>query len=637
MKRIVLALLFALLVLPFIFASGKSAQTSDTTTTTVTSGKYKEAPMLAERVANKELESVEERLPKNPVVIKTGLFADAEHLEVEVGKYGGTRRDVFATYMAWGEFLFLFSNMGYEIKGGNIIEKWDISDDYREYTFTLREGLKWSDGVPVTTEDARFCWEVINDERIYASLSPVLRQGGIGTGAIPEFTVIDELTWRYTYPETDYLLIRRISNLMLSPWHMNLFLKPAHYLKQFHIDYADASEIEPILKEKELDQWFELFRLKDPRYWDNLPVDHAEIIGAPLLGPWVPIEVREEYSLAERNPYFHWVDTDGQQLPYFDYVWSALPWAAWSERKQMMMWSKELDYYWGDDSAMPIMLENQENGDYTGHFYSNAAGAYFYINLTYDDPQWREVVQEKKFRQAIDYAIDKNEINEEVYFGTGTLPQDHTPTESTREHSVAKANALLDEIGMDKRDSDGWRLGPDGEPFEFAIDAYNQPVYIKDSELIVEHLREVGLNASYKVFDNTAMGQRVPNNEAKAYVSWGTGNMWEEYIGTDYLPSNNWSPLWSNWYSGLTPAEEPPEWIKELYDIEERISSNPIGSAAAKKAFEDLYAYYQEWTLRIALEYGEGVPNYFSNRMGNVANWSYFHGQWDLYKIQYFK
>jgi len=409
-------------------------------------------------------------------------------------------------------------------------------------------------------------------------------------------------------------------------------------LKQFHIDYTAASEIDPILKEKELDDWSELFRLKDPRFFDNMPNAHAELIGVPLLSAWLPIEVNEDYAVAERNPYYFKVDAAGQQLPYIDRLWMDRPYADFGERHQIMMWTEELDYFWGAAGAIPIMMENQENGDYTARMYSTPAGTYFNLNLTYDDPQWRELVWQNEFRWAIDHAINKSEIVDEVHQGLAALPKDETPTETTREYSPAKANALLDGIGMTSRDSDGYRLGLDGNSFEIAIDSHTNPDYIKAIELIIPQLKEVGIKASLKVFENTAMGPRMSNNETQANFQWGSGNMWSLYVGAkDYLPSRVWGPLWLNWQNGLEPAEEPPEWIKPLYEIWDRVVSNPPGSAETQKAFDELYAYHQDLAVRIPIQYGWSVPHYISNKIGNVTTWAWHHGQWQTWIVRYFK
>ena len=118
---------------------------------------YGEAPQLAALVASGDLPPVEERLPDNPLVVEP-----AE----QIGIYGGEMFD------SWdGGRLAEFRHYGYEplvrwsVDGSEIIpnvaESWTISDDVTTYTFKLRKGMKWSDGMPFTARDILFWWERI--------------------------------------------------------------------------------------------------------------------------------------------------------------------------------------------------------------------------------------------------------------------------------------------------------------------------------------------------------------------------------------------------------------------------------------------------------------------------------------------
>jgi len=121
--------------------------------------KFNEAPMLAELVKQGKLPPVQERLPKNPVVVVP--FE-------EIGQYGGTWRRVwFGLSDQWGpnkicfEYPLLPNKNGAEVLP-NLFEDMQVSTDGRVYTFKIREGLRWSDGTPVTTEDVRFWYELVH-------------------------------------------------------------------------------------------------------------------------------------------------------------------------------------------------------------------------------------------------------------------------------------------------------------------------------------------------------------------------------------------------------------------------------------------------------------------------------------------
>src|SRR5690625_4715036 len=115
-----------------------------------------EAPMLTELVEAGELPPLEERLPENPMVM------EPIHSE---GQYGGTLRRAQAD-AGNRNITDSFQNAGLiewnwdaDTPIASLAEEFEVSDDNREYTFKLREGLKWSDGEPFTAEDLMFTFE----------------------------------------------------------------------------------------------------------------------------------------------------------------------------------------------------------------------------------------------------------------------------------------------------------------------------------------------------------------------------------------------------------------------------------------------------------------------------------------------
>ena len=77
-------------------------------------------------------------------------------------------------YLLQSPDLFDFDT---RIEGG-VLESWKANDDNTVFTFTLRKGLKWSDGTPVTMEDVKFAWEdVLLNEKITPIFPEYLRTG----------------------------------------------------------------------------------------------------------------------------------------------------------------------------------------------------------------------------------------------------------------------------------------------------------------------------------------------------------------------------------------------------------------------------------------------------------------------------
>ena len=119
----------------------------------------KEAPMLAEKVSSGELPALEDRLPENPKELNE---LKEEHLVLEEGQYGGTLRVITTATNDIGSFLVgmmepLVNSPSFEGDEfvANVAESFAVNEDASEYTFTLRKGMKWSDGEPVTTAELR--------------------------------------------------------------------------------------------------------------------------------------------------------------------------------------------------------------------------------------------------------------------------------------------------------------------------------------------------------------------------------------------------------------------------------------------------------------------------------------------------
>lgn len=639
-KRLSLLMLAALLAVA-AFAGGQGeAPAEQETRASVRTGDYGESPMLAERVEAGELPAVDERLPVNPVVLTTGTMMPPDVLEVEIGKYGGTFIDTGVNNVVYRESFFVTSNLG-DITSGNILEDWSINDDFTEYVFTLREGIRWSDGVPVTTEDVRFTYEdVMQNEELTPAMPGILRSGGSRDGEPMRLEILDEYSWRMTFdrPHPEFLVqLRQIGGGYYE------FIKPKHYLTQFHREYASESDLQALIDEEELDTWVELFYLKDLTGWNYM--GDEQMIGFPTLSPWIPVEYQPDRIVAERNPYYFAVDAEGNQLPYLDRIVSLSPEGGMEdETKMLRLLGGEADYTWSASLAnLPLFKENEAPDTYVVKLYGDSGSRAFFLNLTYDDEIWRQFTWDPRFRRAVNAAIDYQEIIDELYFGIGSLSK-----AVPHVNDQTEANALLDEVGLTDRDGDGYRLRPDGEPFGILIETVGSE-YTPVGELIAEHLKAVGLKAEVRSSAGDLLGQRQAANQHQATISWNRAVTWDVRHNHDYLPDNKWAPLWGNWY-GLTGgdsaaavtaaenAERPPEWMMDLLGMHEEIMSTVPGSPEDKAAFEELYAWFTDQVPYFTYVDAPALVHVFSTRIGNVPDDpAYHHGQWWVRKVQYIK
>ena len=262
-------------------------------------GQYNEAPMLADLVAAGELPPVDERLPINPLVMP---------VEEQIGNYGGTMRRGFRGVSdRWGPTKVQDRSLAWYDKSLNMqprmAESWELSDDAKEWTFHLREGMKWSDGTPFTTEAVKYWYEneVQNMELTEYSNGTDWKTGANKT--LLELEVVDDHTFVFKFADPNPLFIYRVGRNTLGPF------SPGHYMQQFHVDLTeDVAGLETKTKEAGFESWVQYYT--DRGYWYMNPE-------RPSLGPWIAKNpLSEEVFTMERNPYFFAVDAEGNQLPY---------------------------------------------------------------------------------------------------------------------------------------------------------------------------------------------------------------------------------------------------------------------------------------------------------------------------------
>ena len=605
-----------------------------------------ESPMLAERVAAGELPPLEERLPAEPFVVGPGVLLSEESLpDWEPGEYGGVLRSAHFR-PDWNPDIFVMINepllsspdLGVDAIRGNVLKDYEVNEDNTEFTFYMREGMKWSDGEPVTTEDVRFVYEDIYlNEKLTPAFPRRFRTGYSAVGEPMELEVIDDYTFKITYPEPYGGFLR---NLVIEGWNgYTELIRPAHYLKQFHVDYTDIEELKPMMEEMGLtDEWWQLFTAKDCLSWD---VNEPMCLNTPRLGPWLLVENDTPGLLKfERNPYYHKVDIEGKQLPYIDELISVL-----TEDVEML----NLNIFTGDVDFMrestglvkvPLYKENEEKGGFrTVLLDMHVDSSNLFINQTYDDPVWREVVQDLRFREAVSLAVDREEMIESLYYGFASLPE-----VSVREDLIARdldrANALLDEMGLDQRDSDGWRLGPDGERFDFLIETgAHAPDLAPAAELAGEHLKEVGLFTTVKQIDSTLYGQRQNANELQASTHWSHDqNSDDDHTSRTF---NRGMAAWWNYMASDgtdgVDGEEPPEWVLEAFELDKERWGVVPGTDEYKALREQGFEWHRENLPMITFVEGVKYPLIISARMGNVASNGYaiaqnFAGEQFFYK-----
>ncbi len=585
---------------------------------------YAEAPMLADLVAAGDLPPVAERLPNNPLVV--------EPLD-GIGQYGGQWNGGTAERNA----NFYLRNGGYQqllrwtpTWDGiipNIAESFEANEEGTEFTFTLREGMKYSDGMPLTADDIMFWYE---DILMNEDLTPVVPGTWTSGGEPVTVEKLDDYTVKFSFVEPSGLFLKFIPRTR----DERTTDYPRHYMEQFHIKYNENADQEAT--DAGFGSWVDRFGTMAE------PHNNPEL---PTLRPWnfrtSLGDASNNRVVLERNPYFWKVDTEGNQLPYMDT--QAIELATDVEVLLLKALNGELDYQERFISAptnKAVLFDNQEQGEYGFYDLTPTTVNEFIIqfNLTHPDPVKREIFSNKDFRIGLSHAIDRQLIIDVVHVGQG-IPHQAAPRPESRfynerlatqytEFSVDLANEHLDATGWTERDGDGFRIGPDGNRLSFIMELDQaRTTYIDAMELIKPMWEAVGVEVIVTTMERSLWEERIRSANIDFDVSghrFGGGSGDAVVLDPRYwLPMNNGSSIfgkaWAFWYNGVNPevAEEPPAAIKEAMALYDEIKVTPSDDAQFELMSRILEIAADEfYAIGTVLE-----PNAFgvvTNRMRNV-------------------
>jgi len=575
------------------------AATETTAPTEVPKAAYTQAPMLDDLVKSGKIPPLEQRLPEVPFVVGPGVYMTVENLpDWTPGKYGGTLRSQHSV-ANWNPDIFVAMNepflMAPKISDQgivcNVCQDFKVSDDNKVFTFTLRKGLKWSDGEPVTAEDVRFAWEDIRNNKDLYPNGPEnnFRTGFSPDGGIAKFDFIDDYTFKVTFDGPYGAFLRALT---IEGWvGYTIMLEPAHYLKQYHIKYTTLDALKPELEKLNLtNEWWQVFAAKRCQNWD---MTNPRCAGYPALNPWIGVATGNPSLMKfERNPYYFKVDTQGQQLPYIDYLTSQQ--VNSMDMITMKIVAGEVDFQRESTALVniPLYKENEEKAGYRIvllDMHVDSSGLFIYE--TFEDPDWKKLAQDVRFRKAVSMAINRKELIDTIYYGYASLPL-KTMGEENSKYDVAASNALLDEIGLTKKDADGYRMYPSGKPINILLEhGAHAPDIAPVSDLVAQYLKAVGLRVTVKQIDPSLWGTKRAANEIQTTVFWSHDIGW----GNDVGSVDRIAPLWWTWFTTKGKSgEEPPQWIKDIVKIDADKWAAVPGTDAYNKQVEAEYQWSRD-------------------------------------------
>jgi peptide/nickel transport system substrate-binding protein len=209
----------------------------------------------------------------------------------------------------------------------------------------------------------------------------------------------------------------------------------------------------------------------------------------------------------------------------------------------------------------------------------------YHFNMTYDkDPVLRDIFRDDRFRQALSLAINREEVNNVIYYGTG-IPRQLTVLRSCRsfkpeyelayaEYDVERANALLDEMGLEWDAAHEVRLRPDGKPLEVAFDFLeSETPKAATTELLTDYWADVGFKITPKEVSRELLRPKIMAGEEPMGL-WHADECseilflmrpkWFAPIAGD---ESVWGVPWGTWHAtGGKEGQEPPPDIKDLFE-----------------------------------------------------------------------
>jgi peptide/nickel transport system substrate-binding protein len=536
-------------------------------------GSGKEAPALADMVQQGTLPPLEERLPPEPMVLTP--------IE-EVGTYGGELKWVipnpqFGSY----EYQFLYEapyrwSADATVVEPNLAIAHEYADDGMSMTLTFRQGIKWSDGQPFTADDVDFWWNdlVMNKEAGYTQPYWTITKEQPMT-----LEKVDDHTVKVSFAAPHWLFHR----LMASTNDYMRMYAPKHYLQQFHPKYNTEVKDFKALNEK--------FTA------DNNLYTNTEL---PVLTAWRTVEyVPGQRMVAERNPFYWKVDTDGKQLPYIDRI--TISQVEDPRVIPLRITGGEIDFMARDIplDSFTTLKTSESTGNYRVIQWKVGAGADPALVPNWDNPNetMRKLIRTRDFRLALSHAIDRKTINDVVYFGLGTpsqavtspySPWGRTSDEGKQlmeqwrtlgtEYDVDKANQLLDGIGLDKKDGEGYRLLPDGNRLSWVFITGSTPDSraVDVLEFVADNWKAIGIETKISSMDWSS----------GFWPKFSTGDYdiagWDAWTGYDIptipdtlfpIGSAYWgTPLTAEWFNtrgekGIKPDEgDPMDRMIQMYN-----------------------------------------------------------------------
>jgi len=560
-----------------------------------------------------DLPPVADRLPSEPLVIAPGEA---------IGTYGGVFNGLSRANEAGTSDLLSFRHVNLVRFAPdlvtilpNVAKAFEFNSDFTELTFTLREGTKWSNGEPFTSEDVRFWLEdLVENQEIAGDLRSNFKIGGKPLG----IKVIDDLNFAFVFGAPTPGFLGTLATTFVQ------FFQPDEFLKQFHPDYNSSITS----TDKILEMW-------SPSNWKDVGSPWLTGTGdvwTPTLEPFIVVDESTEERRLVANPYFYAVDTSGQQLPYINEMSELF--IEDSQVTNLRITNGEVDYKTQalTIADFPVLKDNQDGGNYKVQLAPSAGTNVFYaFNLAIADPALNAAFNDVRFREAFSLSLNRDEINDLIFFGQG-IPQQSTPADPNTVNFVTDdqlnafinydpegAKALLDDMGLTP--------GNDGCRINVNLNFSDQGSPADMHELVRGYARDVGICLSVKQVSSDQYRESAARNEQEMLTWANDGTTGAFIVGvTDQLlppfgeffnpgPALHWQAA-AGVDNGVDPVD-PPADVAKLYDLVAQFQQQPLGSAESDRIGNEIVQIHVDNLWKIGTIGSVPAPTIFSNDLHN--------------------
>jgi len=573
---------------------------------------FVDPPELVAKVTSGALPPAASRIPKEAQVVAGPDGVGQSGGTMQAGSLGGSD-------LLW-EFPFSYS-ADQKSTSPNIIKSYEVNSTLTEYTMHLRDGMKWSDGVPFTADD----WvNYYNDIALNKEYAPDGRSEFTTKSGPASITKIDELTFKYTFQDP-YWNFPYVMSRLTPPF------VPWHYMKDYNPMSADPAKLKADVAASGLPNWQALWDAKLGGYSDNPD--------APTIFRWMPTSLpTAAVKVFVRNPYYWKVDPAGNQLPYIDSVQSG---DVSGDVLLVSALAGKVDFATGGrlggGTNYATLKGEESNGKFvlipTLRSADNFGTVMF--NFGAKDDYLRKLFNDQKFREALSLGTDRQQINDILYNGLLTpsqwAPSDGPPYNGESEiftkltkYDPVTANAMLDALGS--KTENGVRVRPDGSPLTLTL-FYNIGEGDQDSakmgELLVAQWQKLGIPVVLKGQDMDSYGFASGETQGLFLTTLGLQSELPFTIGQ--FESDKIFAPWSEWLlSGGKSGIEPPADFTKLFGLhgDFKVAAGDAAATEIERQILDIYAR-NLWVVSMLKRPGVFPTANFdvaSARMGNMSN-----------------